>query len=65
VFINNRLLTLTKTIIYKEKPLKQQRRELNPILPFIKATAILKTNRQIINKNIDEIIESLNRLYIL
>jgi hypothetical protein len=35
VFIDNRLLSLAKTIIYKEKPLKQQRKELNPILPFI------------------------------
>jgi hypothetical protein len=35
VFIDNRLLSSAKTIIYKEKLLKQQRKEPNPILPFI------------------------------
>jgi hypothetical protein len=35
VFIDNRLLTLVKTTIYKEKLLKQQRKEPNLILPFI------------------------------
>jgi hypothetical protein len=45
VFIDNRLLTLTKATIYKEKPLKQQRKEPNPILPFIQAMATSETNR--------------------
>jgi hypothetical protein len=35
VFIDNKLLTSAKTTIYKEKPLKQQRKEPNPVLPFI------------------------------
>ena len=62
-FIDNRLLT--KTIIYKEKPLRQQRREPKLILPFIQAMAILETSKQIISKDINEIIKGLNRLYIL
>jgi hypothetical protein len=56
---------LTKTAIYKEKPLRQQRREPKPILPFIQAAAILETSKQIISKDIDEIIEGLDRLHIL
>jgi hypothetical protein len=65
VFINNRLLTLAKTIIYKEKPLKQQRKEPNSVLPFIRAAAISETSRGIIDRDIDEITEGLNWLYIL
>jgi hypothetical protein len=60
VFIDNRLLTLVKTIIYKEKLLKQQRKELNPVLPFIQAAAISETNRGIMDRDIDEITEGLN-----
>jgi hypothetical protein len=62
-FIDSRLST--KTAIYKEKPLRQQRREPKPILPFIRAMAILETSKRIISKDINEIIEGLNRLYIL
>jgi uncharacterized protein YfaT (DUF1175 family) len=62
-FIDSRLLT--KTTTHKEKPLRQQRREPKPILPFIQAMAILETSKRIISKDINEIIEGLNRLYIL
>jgi hypothetical protein len=65
VFTDNRLLTLTKTTIYKEKPPKQQRKEPNPILPFIQAAATSETSRQMTDRDIDEITEGLNRLYIL
>jgi hypothetical protein len=62
-FINSRLPT--KTAMYKEKPLRQQRRESKPILPFVRAAAILETSKRITSKDIDEITEGLNRLYIL
>jgi hypothetical protein len=62
-FIDSRLLT--KTVIYKEKPPRQQRREPKPILPFVRATATSETSKRIISKDIDEITEDLDRLYIL
>jgi hypothetical protein len=62
-FIDSRLPT--KTVIYKEKPLRQQRREPKLILPFVRATAILETSKRITSKDIDEITEGLNRLHIL
>jgi hypothetical protein len=62
-FIDSRLST--KTAIYKEKPLRQQRREPKLILPFVRATAISETSKRIISKDIDEITEGLNRLHIL
>ena len=62
-FIDNRLST--KTAMHKEKPPRQQRREPKPILPFIRATAISETSKQITSKDIDEITEGLNRLHIL
>jgi uncharacterized protein YfaT (DUF1175 family) len=62
-FIDSRLLT--KTAIYKEKLLRQQRREPKLILPFIQAIAILETSKRIISKDINEITKGLNRLYIL
>ena len=62
-FIDNRLST--NTAMYKEKPLRQQRREPKPILSFVRATAISETSKQITNKDIDEIIEGLDRLHIL
>jgi hypothetical protein len=62
-FIDSRLPT--KTAIHKEKPLRQQRREPKLILPFIRATAISETSKQITSKDIDEITEGLNRLHIL
>jgi hypothetical protein len=62
-FIDNRLPT--KTAIHKEKPLRQQRREPKPILPFIRATATLETSKRITSKDIDEITEGLDRLHIL
>jgi hypothetical protein len=45
--------------------LRQQRREPKLILPFVRATAISETSKQITSKDIDEITEGLNRLYIL
>jgi hypothetical protein len=35
VFIDNRLLSSVKTTMCEEKPSKQQRKEPNPVLPFI------------------------------
>jgi hypothetical protein len=64
--IGNRLLLLAKTTVYKaEKTLRQQRKEPKPVLPFIRATAMSKTTKQIISKEINKITEGLNRLYIL
>jgi hypothetical protein len=63
---SNRLLSSAKTTAYKaEKTLRQQRKEPKPVLPFIRATATLKTTKQMTSKEINEITEGLNRLYIL
>jgi hypothetical protein len=62
-FIDSRLPT--KTVIYKEKPLRQQRREPKLILSFVQAIATSETSKRIISKDIDEITKGLNRLYIL
>jgi hypothetical protein len=62
-FIDSRLPT--KTAMYKEKLLRQQRREPKLILPFVRAAATSETSKRMTSKDIDEIIEGLNRLYIL
>jgi len=62
-FTDSRLST--KTAMYEEKPLRQQRREPKPILPFIRAAATTETSKRMTSKDIDEITEGLDRLHIL
>jgi hypothetical protein len=62
-FMDSRLPT--KTVMHKEKPPRQQRREPKPILPFVRATATSETSKRITSKDINEITEGLDRLHIL
>ena len=51
---------------YDEKPMKREpKRDPKPILPFIRASTMTDTTKRIMNRDIDEITEGLDRLYIL